>query len=195
MMRRIWSRRQSPPGRRTASTSRECSTSRSLGRARKCMYFTPRPSKGLGWHRARARSWRVNAAAQIGRVTRALLERPSEEAPNLWTKTTSTATSATKTLAVNTNEAAILRALRSGVHEREDVLNSARVNLNRSRMGQQIRRSLEAAILSLGAKGLLVIEGAELFASDDGRTALLSTYQPSVSSGRKRRSYGYRRRW
>lgn len=141
------------------------------------------------------RCWRVNPAAQIARVTRALLERPSEEEPNLWTKTASTATSATKTLAVNTNEAAILRALRSGVHEREDVLNSARVNLNRSRMGHQIRRSLEAAILSLGAKGLLVIEGAELFASDDGRTALLSTYQPSVSSGRKRRSYGYRRRW
>jgi hypothetical protein len=112
----------------------------------------------------------------------------------MWTKTASTATSATKTLAVNTNEAAILRALRSGVHEREEVLNSARVNLNRSRMGQQIRRSLEAAILSLGAKGLVVIEGSEVFANDDGRTAVLSTYQPSVSSGRKRRSYGYRRR-
>jgi very-short-patch-repair endonuclease len=142
------------------------------------------------------RGWRVNPTAQIARVTRALLERRDEEAPDpLRTKTTSTAPGATKTLAVDTNEAAILRALRSGVHEREEVLNSARVNLNRSRMGQQIRRSLEAAILSLGAKGLLVIEGSELFASDHGRTAFLSPYQPRVSSGRKRRSYGSRRRW
>jgi len=140
------------------------------------------------------RRWRVDPGAQIARVTRALLELSDEETPNL-PSAQPTSTSAAKTLVVNTNEAAILRALRSGAHEREEVLNSARVHLNRSRMGPQIRRSLEAAILSLGAKGLLVIEGMELFASDVGRTALLSTYQASVSSGRKRRSYGYRRRW
>ena len=107
----------------------------------------------------------------------------------------SATTAATKAVSVDTNEAAILRAVRSGVHDHEAVLNLARVNLGRSRMSAQIRRSLEAAIVSLNRKGLVTTQESELLASDTGRTALLSTFTPRVSSGRKRRSYGYGRRW
>lgn len=150
-----------------------------------------------GWRVLRIpyRRWRLDPAAQIARVTRALSEPLDDEEPAVPPMTTPPTPTNNKTISVNTNEAAILRALRSGVHDRDEVLSAARVHIGKSRMGAQIRRSLETAILSLGAKGLLVTEESELFASDDGRMAVLSTYTPRVSSGRKRRAYGYRRRW
>jgi hypothetical protein len=101
----------------------------------------------------------------------------------------------TKAISVDANEAAILYAVRSGEHAQEAVLKAARVHLGKSRMTSQLRVSLEAAIASLRRKGLLIDEEAEFFASEEGRTAALSTYTPRVSSGRKRRPRTYRRRW
>lgn len=149
-----------------------------------------------GWQVLRIpyRRWRLDPAAQIARVARALSEPPDDEELAVPPTTTST-TVANKVISVSTNEAAILRALRSGARDREEVFNAARVNLGKSRMGPHIRRALEAAVLSLGAKGLLVTEESELFATDDGKVATLSTYTLRASTGRKRRSYGYRRRW
>jgi very-short-patch-repair endonuclease/phosphate starvation-inducible protein PhoH len=151
-----------------------------------------------GWRVLRIpyRRWRLDSAAQIARVIRALAEPlDGEEAAAVPPMTAPPGMATHEAISVDTNEAAVLRALRSGMHDREEVINAARVNLGKSRMGAQIRRALETAILALGAKGLLVSEESELFATDDGRTAILSTYTPRVSSGRKRRPYGYRRRW
>ena len=110
----------------------------------------------------------------------------------------STEAKGVKTINVSTAEAAVLRAVRSGVHDRAEVLKSARVSLGKARLGAQIRLSLEAAMVSLQTKGLLNellnAEDSEIFATDEGRTATLSTYSPRISSGRKRRSYRYQRR-
>jgi very-short-patch-repair endonuclease len=150
-----------------------------------------------GWRVLRIpyRRWRIEPAGQISRVTRALLEMQDEGTPPPAGRAINQAEGATATssISVDTNEAAILRAVRSGQHEREAVLNTARVHLGKSRMGAQIRRSLEAAIISLASRGLIVMEEAEVFASEEGRTATLSTYAPRVSTGRKRRFRTYRR--
>jgi very-short-patch-repair endonuclease len=153
-----------------------------------------------GWRVLRIpyRRWRLDPAAQIARVTRALLEsKDDDEATSMSVPgaVASPNSPKTKAIAVDRFEAAILLALRAGVHDHDAVLNAARANLGKSRMGSQIRLSLETAITSLSGKGLLVVEDSELFASDLGRSAALATYTPRVSSGRKRRSYSYRRRW
>jgi very-short-patch-repair endonuclease len=151
-----------------------------------------------GWRVLRIpyRRWRVEPSVQIARVTRAFVEMREQDAPGVAVAATDApnTTATVKLISMDVNEAAILYAVRSDEHEREAVLNAARVHLGHSRMGPQIRRSLEAAIVSLSRKRLVVVEESELFASEEGRTATLSTYTPRVSSGRKRRSYGYRRR-
>lgn len=149
-----------------------------------------------GWRvlRISYRRWRIEPAVQLSRVTRALLEMQEEDAPAVIGAINNTSgATGTTSISVDTNEAAILRAVRSGEHEREAVLNTARVHLGKSRMGAQIRRSLEAAVVSLAHRGLIVMEEAEVFASEEGRTAALSTYAPRVSMARKRPFRAYRR--
>lgn len=141
------------------------------------------------------RRWRSDPAPQLSRVTRVLLEMPEEDEPSAAGKAMeSAAESKGASFSVDTNEAAILRAVRSGEHEREAVLSSAaRVRLGKFRLGSQIRRSLEAAIVSLAQRGLVVVEEAEVFATEEGRMAILSVHIPPASSARKRRFRGDRR--
>jgi very-short-patch-repair endonuclease len=157
-----------------------------------------------GWRVLRIpyRRWRLEPASQIARVVQALAEGASEPEPaNDLVVPIQAVGAPSKAVTVSSYEAAILRALRSGACDRREVLNGARVHLGKARMGAQIRRSLEAAVGSLERRRLLVIEESELFATDESRTAALSTYTPRVSSGRKRgyygqaRAYRYGRRW
>lgn len=142
--------------------------------------------------------WRLEPALQTARVIRALADVASDDESPPAVVAASGASSIpaqVKAIAVDVHEAAILRAVRADVHDRFAVLDAARANLGKARMGSQIRRALEAAVGSLVGKGLLVVEDLEVFATETGRTAALTTYAPRVSSGRKRRSYSYRRRW
>jgi len=150
-----------------------------------------------GWRVLRIpyRGWRKDPASQIARVARALAETGEREAI-LTTSSASTVSDATaKPISVTVDEAAVLRALRGGARDRIDVLNAARVHLGRSRLGSQIRGSLEGAIRSLEQRRLVISEDSELFATNEGRDAVLSAYTPRVSSGRKRGNYGRARRY
>jgi very-short-patch-repair endonuclease len=151
-----------------------------------------------GWQVLRIpyRGWRMDPATQLSRVGRALAAvtepEPSSASPPARAATDGIAT---RSLSVNSYEAAVLHALRGGAHERNEVLQAARVHLGRTRLGSQIKRSLETAIRSLQQRKLVSSDDSELFASEEGRTASLSSYKPGVSSGRKRDYYGRNRRY
>jgi len=156
-----------------------------------------------GWRVLRIpyRGWHRDPAAQIARVTQALMETSEPEVTLAAAAPSFSSTAPTKAISVSNHEAAVLRAIRGGARDRANVLNGARVHLGKARLGNQIRRSLEAAITSLEQRKLVVSEESELFATDDGRNATLSEYVPRVSSGRNRNYYGrtrrysYARRW
>ena len=82
--------------------------------------------------------------------------------------------------------------------EKETILKVAREHLGRSRLGPQIRRSLEDAIEKLASRKLIVAEDSELFATEESRTANFSTYTSYRSrtryTGRYRRRYSAHRR-
>jgi very-short-patch-repair endonuclease len=157
-----------------------------------------------GWRVLRIpyRGWRTaDPAAQVARVTRALAEAGEPEVAPVTPVETASGVVPAKAISVGPYEAAVLRTIRGGACDRTDVLNGARVHLGRSRLGSQIKRSIEAAISLLEQRKLIVSEDSELFATDEGRNASLSEYTPRVSSGRKRSYYGrprrpgYSRRW
>jgi very-short-patch-repair endonuclease/KaiC/GvpD/RAD55 family RecA-like ATPase len=151
-----------------------------------------------GWRVLRIpyRAWCQAPSIQVARVTQALTENGENDGATGQKMTGLPASSTTvQTIDVSTYEAAILHALRSGVRNRTEVLNAARINLGKARLGRQIKESLETAIGSLERRKLVIHEDAELFATDEGRTATLSTYAAHVSSGRKRGYYGSYRRY
>lgn len=157
-----------------------------------------------GWQVLRIpyRKWRLEPDEEIARVARAFVE-PEDEAtsiveqppPSDAQRAVESRSVTTSSIAVNAHEAAVLQSVRADLHERSAVLQGARERLGKARMGSQIRRSLEAAVSSLVAKKLLSVEDSELFATAAGRTVELTVYAPSSASGRRRRSYRYRRRW
>src|SRR5262249_2516376 len=139
------------------------------------------------------RRWRADPAGQIARVTRALIEveeaESSAEPPRLETSSpvASAAVASTKAITVNAYEAAVLKALRGGAADRENVLRAARIHLEYKALGSRIRASIEGAISALQARKLIAIEESELFAIGDGKDATLSITAPRFS--RRRRYY------
>jgi very-short-patch-repair endonuclease len=156
-----------------------------------------------GWQVLRIpyRAWRQQPSLQIARVTSAL--RPIGEAAETLTGSgeRNPAVGNARSIRVDSYETAILRAVRSGLSGRAEVLRAARTGLGKARLGSHLKRSLEAAIESLEKRKLVVIEELELFVTDEGRTPDLSTYSPGVSSSPKRHTFGAyrrhrsRRRW
>jgi very-short-patch-repair endonuclease/DNA polymerase III delta prime subunit len=142
-----------------------------------------------GWRVLRIpyRRWRSEPEAQLSRVAYALLAMEEEGNPAAASPIDAANGATATSISVDTNEAAILHAVRSGEHQRDAVLSAARVHLGKSRMGRLILQSLEAAIASLARRNLLFVEEGEIFASEEGRTATLSAYAPRVSSRRKTR--------
>jgi very-short-patch-repair endonuclease len=148
-----------------------------------------------GWRVLRIpyRAWCKASGKQIARVFRAL-EELSDDANDSSPAPAEAKASKVPTLRVSSYEAAILHALRSGAKDRGEVLVSARIHLGKARLGSQIRGSLEAAISSLENRKLVVGEDGELFSTEDGRTADLSTYPAHVRRRGYHASYrGYRR--
>jgi very-short-patch-repair endonuclease len=153
-----------------------------------------------GWRVLRIpyRRWRADPASQIARVTRALSEVAHAESagarPHMESSSPviGTAVASTKAIAVDSYEAAVLRALRGGEADRENVLRAARIHLGYKALGTRIRASIESAISSLQLKKLIAVEEAELFAIGDGKDAMLSVAAPRFSS--RRRYYGGRLR-
>lgn len=145
-----------------------------------------------GWRVMRVpyRGWLADPEAQISRIVDTLKnEQPSAAA----TKPEPERTAQTKSFDVDTFQSAVIRAMKEGAKDRDDVLKRAREFLGRSRLGPQIRLSLEEAISSLQTRKLLVSEDGEIFfANDDLRNAvyLPSLLPPSMRSNR----YRYRRR-
>ena len=64
-----------------------------------------------------------------------------------------------KSFDVDTYQLAVIRAIKEGAKDRDDILKRAREFLGKSRLGPQIRVSLENAISSLQARKLLVCVG------------------------------------
>jgi very-short-patch-repair endonuclease len=151
-----------------------------------------------GWRVLRIpyRAWCQAPTVQIARVMQALREESEDGgAPKSAVTELEPSDVNVQTINVNTYESAILHALRSGARNPDEVLNAARINLGKARLGSRIRQSLETAIGSLESKKLIIHEDSELFVSDEARTAILSTYAAHVSSGRKRSYYGSYRRY
>ena len=153
-----------------------------------------------GWRVLRIpyRRWRADPAGQLARVTRALIDvaqaDSTGESAHLKSSSplVSAAVAPTKTITVNSYEAAVLKALRGGAADRENVLRAARIHLQYKALGSRIRASIESAISSLQARKLVAVEESELFAVGDGKDAMLSVVAPRYSS--RRRYYGRRSR-
>lgn len=153
-----------------------------------------------GWRvfRIPYRKWRADPANQIARVTRALIDVAQAESTSgpLHVGSSSPAVSAavasTKPITVNSYEEAVLRALRGGAADRENVLRAALIHLGYKALRSRIRASIESAISSLQARKLVAVEESELFAIGDGKDATLSVAAPRFS--RRRRYYGGRSR-
>jgi very-short-patch-repair endonuclease len=153
-----------------------------------------------GWRVLRIpyRKWRADTAGQIARVTRALtdLGQANSTGESAHLKSSSplanSAVVTTRTISVNSYEAAVLKALRGGAADRENVLRAARIHLQYKALGSRIRASIESAISSLQARKLVAVEESELFAIGEGKDAMLSVAAPRYS--RRRRYYGRRSR-
>ncbi len=162
-----------------------------------------------GWEVLRIpyRSWRENSEAQ---VTRLLDDLRSEDdaasvqapdpanQPSPQDRPTPPTASRTK-VTVDGIELAILQAMHAGASAKEEVFRRARVRIGFSRMGSEVRRSLDEAVSSLADRGVLHIEEDELFfRNGEMREAEYHVPpspppRPRVHNG-NRRSYRRRRR-
>jgi len=149
-----------------------------------------------GWTVVRVpyRGWRQDPDGQIERILSALSRSDEEEYEKIETGASGTVS---KSLRLTIYEAAVLRALREGARDKEEVLKAARVHLGKARLGPQIKRALEYAITTLEPRKLIFTEDSELFPSDEARTADIFTYMPSISRTRKlsSRRYHYHQRY
>jgi very-short-patch-repair endonuclease len=151
-----------------------------------------------GWKVVRIpyRGWLKQREIQIKRIMESF-ENKEEDIPDAVTEPSSNG----ETLRLSVYEAAIVKSLRSGGREREQVLKGARVQLGLSRLSSQTRKTLEDAVAVLAQRKLIVIEDGEIFASESARTATISTYnlpRPTTAPTyyRPYRRYRrHRRRW
>jgi len=142
-----------------------------------------------GWTVVRIpyRSWRKDRTGPVDQVLKALA--PAEEISAVdGPVETSGEGKATPALRLSRQEAAIFRAIASGEKDYEEVLRSARVQLGLARLGPRIRGSLESAIQSLQARGVVSNEDRELFIPENFKNAVISTYGVGQPGRSRRRS-------
>lgn len=147
------------------------------------------------------RSWREDSATQIRRVLEALHVADGSEPESEVNSDTpghgalseqAHPSSASSTISVNNVELAIVEALRAGAIEKEQVFRDARARLGFSRMGSNVRASLDQAVHSLIRKQIIQIEDGDLFfRNQEMRYAAYEVPRRYYSHGRSR--YGYSR--
>ena len=150
-----------------------------------------------GWKVIRIpyRSWRENPEAQLQRILSELSNSESLTTPDVE-KTPERAPASV--IAVDRFEHALLKALELGLCSRDELFKASRQLLGYSRMGPQIRISLNEALGRVVQKGFVRVEDDEAFFSND--EARNSSYEvkavaPSSYIKPLRRSYRrYRRR-
>lgn len=142
------------------------------------------------------RGWQADSQAQLNRILMALSGELDESTNG---EEENQSAQARTSLRMSNYEQAIIQALLSGVHDKEKVLKTARAHLGRTRLGAQIRGSLEYAIRTLESKKLLIVEDGELFPTQEARSAAISVHGPSSRGYHRRSSYRNRysshRRW
>jgi len=147
-----------------------------------------------GWTVVRIpyRGWLLNADAQITRIVE-ILKNDQPSPPEIGPEPERNAQ--VKSFDVDVYEAAIIRAMKEGATAKEDIFKSSREYLGRSRLGSQIRLSLEDALSSLQTRKVIVCEDNEFFfASDDFKKALYIPTLISLPGRTSHRRYGRRRR-
>jgi len=154
-----------------------------------------------GWKVTRVpyRSWLLNAETQLNRIMNAL---NNDQTPTPTTEPEPQSLGQTRSFNVDAFESAVIRALKEGARDKDDLFKRAREFLGRSRLGPQIRLSLEDALSSLRTRKIVVCEDNEFFfASDDFRDA---SYVATLVSApnrfrnqrhRRSRRYNYPRRF
>ena len=141
-----------------------------------------------GWKVTRVpyRSWLLSADAQIKRIMEALtLDQPATAS---ITKPEPRKPGQVKSFDVDAFESAVVRALKEGTKEKDALFKRTRELLGKSRLGPQIRISIQNALSSMQTRKLIVCEENEFFfASDDLRNAsYLPTLIPDPNRFRQR---------
>jgi very-short-patch-repair endonuclease len=142
------------------------------------------------------RGWMASQGLQLDRVFRALI--PLNEEPISEPEPEALRVGLSHT--VTSYEAAIIKALKDGLKERQAILKSASEHMGRARLGPQLRRLLDEAVSKLEIRKLVLNEDNELFLAEDARTATFLTHDPpsqfrNYQQGRRRRRYRGYRRW
>jgi very-short-patch-repair endonuclease/GTPase SAR1 family protein len=148
-----------------------------------------------GWRVMRIpyRGWLADPNAQINRVVDALNnEQPLTAVPKPDTE----GTTQIKSFDVDAYQSAVIRAMKEGARDQGDILKKAREFLGKSRLGPQIRVTLEDAISSLQTRKLIVCEDGEIFfANEDLKHAVYTPSLLPLSAQSSRRRYRHRRRY
>jgi very-short-patch-repair endonuclease len=97
-----------------------------------------------------------------------------------------------KVIDVTSSEQALLRALRDGLTEEEQILRRARDLIGRHALTRRLRQNLLADLQQLRARGLVATEDHEYFVTPEGRSAELRVSSFGHFRHGARR---YRRRW
>jgi len=133
------------------------------------------------------RSWRKDRETQVGRVVETLARKDEPAEP--VSQVEPVVTPDGPALNLNSYEAAIFRAIQNGEPGYDEVLRSARIQLGLARLGPRVRTSLESAIQTMQATGILSNEDHEIFLTEKFKNAAVSIYR-AKSGGTRRRRYG-----
>ena len=142
------------------------------------------------------RSWRENPDVQIRRVLSELNH--ISEATTKPQEIQAPATAQAPATTVDRFEDALLKTLKSGMRSRDEVFKAARELLGYSRLGPQIRISLNEALERLAQRGIVRVEDDEaFFGNDEARNALYEVkgIVPGSYTRPRRRGYRRYRRW
>jgi very-short-patch-repair endonuclease len=153
-----------------------------------------------GWRVVRIpyRSWREDPAGQTEKLIMefASAENPENSVAQKHLPTEQASDTPDKTVLVDKIELAIIQALNEGVTPRDEIFRRARESMGYSRLGNQIRASLELAIQRLQSRNIIYIEDDEVFFHDDGARKSSYHLKNTLSSGTHYRRNTYRRfRW
>ena len=153
-----------------------------------------------GWNVIRIpyRSWRENPETQLQRILSEFDNSEPLTSPEVVEAPEETQASV---VAVDKFEDALLKSLKSGMCSLNEVFKTSRQLLGYSRLGPQIRSSLNEALERVAKKGFVRVEDDEIFFSND--QARNAHYEASVKTPPvvssyntpRRRRYRRYRRW
>jgi very-short-patch-repair endonuclease len=134
-----------------------------------------------GWDVLRVpyRAWRQDPARQVARIVARLQDEAAEpEGEAQADVVLDSPRSLNSMVSITRNEAALILAVKEGAHDIDEAMRSARGHLGYSRLGSQIRLSLDQAISSLERRGLLKREDDRLFLSGQALNADVTVPPP-----------------